>query len=276
MSRDWTPKEMYLIEQMNIKKGMGSWFDWMENTTFSYKGVTKPLHSSEDIAKRKEFPLLGRLYDPFDKLYYFLSNVPTGLDLLGRMENELKNYIETGAGDKESALIRWFEGSLDEGFYYNTENNRLFFESVRDEVGRLYRNHPGLLQNCRWFPLTEDKCFSVWYAPDKYDGDQLQMKLEKRAEDGSMGAFCELIYDESYGTADLSYKAIAETLEEIYWDAGIHDVDANIIHNLTESVMDSFNLKKQSLSDKIQSAQFRTSVKSHHPDNSKTIHTPER
>lgn len=73
-----------------------------------------------------------------------------------------------------------------------------------------------------WVPLNEELCFSVWYAPDKYDGDQFQMHLEARAEDGSMGNFCEVLSSESYATADTSFTALCDTVCEICKDAGIN------------------------------------------------------
>ncbi len=112
--------------------------------------------------------------------------------------------------------------------------------------------------NCVWFPLSEDKCISVWYAPDKYDGDQLQMKLEQRAEDGSMGAFCEIIIDESYATANLSFESIKATLHEVFADAGLENTPDFDRNKLTETVMSAFGLKKRALSDQILSANTRT------------------
>lgn len=80
-----------------------------------------------------------------------------------------------------------------------------------------------LPEHCFWFALDDEKCISVWFAPDQDDGDQFQMKLEERAEDGSMGAHCELISDESYGTRDLSFGAVCKTLWEVCVDAGFSD-----------------------------------------------------
>lgn len=254
MSRDWTPKESYFVEQMNIKNGMGTWFDWMENTTFSLNGVTRPLHSKEDIARRKECPLLGRFFDPYDKLYSFLSKVDGGLELLQRQEKELDTYIQTGEGNPESTVIQWFEGKLDSNFYYQETNNEMLFSFFQEEVLKAHRFDPKQ-ENCFWFALSEDKCISVWYFPDSDYGDQLLMKLEQRAEDGSMGPQCELIYDESYATGKLTQKAICRCLEEIYEDADLSDIAKAGSKELTEHVMAVFGLKKKSLEDQIRNAE---------------------
>ena len=254
MSRDWTPRELYEVEQWNIQHDRGSLWDFMENTTITINGKTTPLHSKEAIARRREFPFLGRLMmDRFDGLYAFLSKVDGGLSLLARHEDALRTYIETGKGDKESPLIRWFEGKLDSRFYYREHNDELLIASIKDEVGKLYRFDPAQ-GNCFWFALNDEKCISVWYAPDAYDGDQLQMKLEQRAEDGSMGPFCEVLIDESYGTADLSYSAVCSTLQEIYEDAGIGVHSEASLHELTDKVMFVFGLRKKDLESQIQDA----------------------
>lgn len=255
MSRDWTPEESYLVEQQNIKNGRGSWWDLMETATWHINGQSWPMHSKESIENRKKFPLLGRLYNDYDKLYAFLTQVSGGPELLSKLENELDGYIKTGLWDDKSYLLRWFTGTLDEHFYYSTRNDELFMESVKNEIGRQYRCDP-TSGRCFWFALSEDKCFSAWYAPDPHDGDQLQMKLEERAEDGSMGPHCELVFDESYGTDNLSFKAIQETLSDIYHDAGLGIPSETTLHEMTDRVMSVFSLKK-SLDDQIKGAETK-------------------
>ena len=197
---------------------------------------------------------MGRLFDPYDKLYSFLSKVDGGLELLERHEKELDAYIQTGQGNPESTVIQWFEGKLDPNFYYGEINNEMLFSFIQEEVLKLHRFDPKH-ENCFWFALNEDKCISAWYYPDSVYGDQLLMKLEQRAEDGSMGPHCELIYDESYGTDNLSEKAICRCLEEIYEDAGLSDIAKAGSKELTDHVMFVFGLKKKSLEDQIRNAE---------------------
>lgn len=271
MSRDFTPEEAYLFEQANRKWGYTSILDSMERMTFTYNGITRPLYSKESMENRRKYPLLGSLYHPFDKLYSFLSQVSGGTELLQQHENALKEYIETGRGDKDSFLIKWYEGKLDTNFHYSNRNDAMFFACVQDEVGKLYRFDPAQ-GRCFWFPISQDKCFSAWYAPDAHDGDQLQMKLEKRAEDGSMGSHCELIYDESYATANLSQKAVYETVLEICEDAGLDVAAETVARDITEKVMSVFGLKKQDLEAQILAAKNRADA----TDSVKKEQAPER
>lgn len=257
MSRDFTPKELYLFEQHVLKNKGVSLLDTMKGTTFTHNGETTRLYSDESIANREKFPFIGRLFNRFDSLYSFLSHVDGGLDLLAQKEAELTAYIETGKGDKTSSVLQWFEGELDSHFHYSTINDERFLSSIHDEVGKLYRFDPKQ-DHCFWFPLSEEKCISVWYAPDKYDGDQLQMKLEQRGEDGSMGPHCEVLIDESYATANLSEKAILQTLREIYEDAGLDSIADSASIVLTDNIMSVFALKKPALDAQIQAAQAMT------------------
>lgn len=256
MSRDWTPRELYTVEESNIRNGRGSLWDYMKGATWHINGETFPLCSEETIARRQEYPLLGRLCGSYDRLYSFLSQVKGGMELLARYEKELDTYIKTGQGDKDSPLLRWFEGRLVSHFHYREPNDDLFMASVQDEVGKLYRFDPSQ-GNCFWFPLSADKCISVWLSPDAYDGDQLQMHLEQRAEDGSMGPFCEVLSDESFATADLSRSAICETLQEICEYAGLTAYNESSLYDLTDQVMAVFGLKKQALEDQIHNAAQR-------------------
>ena len=131
-------------------------------------------------------------------------------------------------------------------------------------------NKSAVRQGCMWFALDDDLCVSVWYSPDRYDGDQLQMKLEKREADGNMGPFCEILCDESFATADLSYDAILNTLLEVR-DCAIHleniselpassdRVPQEDCPQLAEKIMTSFGLKRQPLDQVISSAEKKLS-----------------
>lgn len=136
MSRDWTPREMYAVEESAIRNGRGSLWDFMKGATWHINGETFPLCTEEQLSRRQEYPLLGRLYEGYDELYAFLSQVPDGLSLLARHEAELDTFIRTGKGDKDSPVLRWFEGELDECFYYREHNDALLMEFIKDEAAR--------------------------------------------------------------------------------------------------------------------------------------------
>lgn len=253
MSRDFTPEEMYLVEQNNIQKGLGSLCDFMANTTVAINGVTTPMCPPEAIFRRQQYPLLGRLYNRYDQLYAFLSQIKDGMNILDRHEKELDAYIKTGKGNTKSPVIAWFKGELDPVFHYSTRNDMAFYAIVQDEVGKLLRFDPSQ-ETCFWFALSDDKCISVWLYPDDREGDQLLMKLEQRAEDGSMGPHCEVLIDESYGTGDLSRAGICECLQDIHWDAGLGEMPEEKVNVLSEQVMAVFGLCKRSLDSQIESA----------------------
>lgn len=56
---------------------------------------------------------------------------------LSAVDKELQEYIATGKGNWESEAIRWFEGTLDEGFYYCERNEELFVEKLQEGLSRL-------------------------------------------------------------------------------------------------------------------------------------------
>lgn len=131
MSRDWTPREFYMVEQHNLKNSGISIFESMISTTWSIEGSPpRLLHSPEEMAKREQYPVIGKLYGPFVELYKALSQIPGGLDFLKQRDSELAQYIATGVGNKEDYLIKWFEGELDEGFYYRERNDEMFMSEI--------------------------------------------------------------------------------------------------------------------------------------------------
>lgn len=100
-------------------------------------------------------------------------------------------------------------------------------DQIYDAANKCISEHIAEIESkIKWFKLSEYKCISVRYAPDEHDGDQFQMYLEEVGEDGYMGSRCELVSDDAYATADLSFKSLCETLSEICDDAEIYDEEA--------------------------------------------------
>lgn len=130
MGRDLTPRELYATEQWNIQNGRHDLWELMEKTVLNYNGTSQKLHSDEEIALRKGFPFLGKLLDTFPNLHGKLSQIDGGVDLLHRKDEELCLYIETGKGDINSPLIKWFNGELDPNFHYSDYNNSLLFSRL--------------------------------------------------------------------------------------------------------------------------------------------------
>lgn len=118
----------------------------------------------------------------------------------------------------------------------------------------------------KWFSLSEDKCISVWYSPDEHDGDQFQIHLEEKREDGSMGPGCEIISSDSYATANISFEALCETLSEICEDAEVYDEEypwfntSNTAAMIAQQIFDAFGMakaKKQELDNIILEAEAK-------------------
>lgn len=137
MSRDWTPREHYEVEQHFLNKKLSSQWDVMKNAQWVINGNSQRMYSDEEIALRQEYPIFGKFLENFPVLYEKLSKYENGLEFLSRKNAELSAYIETGEGDRDSYLVKWFEGKLDRNFHYRERNNQLFVESMITEVKSL-------------------------------------------------------------------------------------------------------------------------------------------
>lgn len=140
MGRDLTPRELYATEQWNVQNGRHDLWGLMKSTVITYNGVSQKLHSDEEIALRKGFPFLGKLLNKFADLYTKLSEIEGGVDLLHRKDEELRVYIETGKGDENSALLKWFNGELDPNFHYSDYNETLLLTYLLVEAQLLREN----------------------------------------------------------------------------------------------------------------------------------------
>ena len=134
MSRDWTPHEHYAVNKYHEEHGGPTAWDIYEHTVVHMGNETFAYCEKEELALRKQFPLFGFLLNTFPEVHKSLSGIPGGVDLLKKREEELSAYIETGTGDKSSALIRWFEGKLDPCFYYSEHNEELFRETLLEDA----------------------------------------------------------------------------------------------------------------------------------------------
>lgn len=135
MSRDWTPRETFLVNAWHVQRGDSSFLDQMENTFFCHaNGRKEKLYSSEEIALRRQYPLMGMLLDGFPKVHAVLSKFEGGIEYLNAKEKELDDYILSGQESGYNDLTKWFEGQLDEGFYYRERNDELLIESILEET----------------------------------------------------------------------------------------------------------------------------------------------
>lgn len=134
MGRDFTPRELLASEAV-----LGDLFEVQRNLIITIDGKEFPYYDKEELAHHEQFPILGKLLNKqgFDPLYASASAVPGGMEFLSAVDKELQKYIATGKGDRDSEVIRWFEGTLDENFYYCERNEELFVEKLQEGLSRL-------------------------------------------------------------------------------------------------------------------------------------------
>lgn len=134
MSRDFTPRELLASEAV-----LGDLFEVQRNLIITIDGKEFPYYGKEELSHREQFPILGKLLNKqgFVPLYASASAVPGGMEFLSAVDKELQEYIATGKGDRDSETIRWFEGTLDENFYYCERNEELFVEKLQEKLSRL-------------------------------------------------------------------------------------------------------------------------------------------
>lgn len=126
MSRDWTPYEQLMAEQILEGK---TWTDVAEGLTISINEKSRPMYPAEEIAVMKEYNYLGRLYG--DNLYHLYKE---GFEKsLSAVEKELAEFIENGMKLGNTVVGKWFYGKLDPGFYYSETNNELFADYIRSK-----------------------------------------------------------------------------------------------------------------------------------------------
>lgn len=202
MSRDFTPREAYAVEQNNIKQGMGDYWSFMRGLVVNYNGHSQRAFTDEEIALRQQFPIIGKLLNNFYGLYNRLLEIDGGIELLHRKDEELASYVETLKGDVNSPLIKWFNGELDERFYYCERNNELFCENVLLEAQ--------LLTDKVWVTVYKD---ALGYYDDdnltsiSVPGEWLIKALKEDGWDDINEWFSEYTADDTDGIAR---KALAE------------------------------------------------------------------
>ena len=153
MSRDWTPLELYVSEQHQLKQGYGDLFDFMDGLKLIDvdDGKEEILHTSGEMAIRRQFPQLGRLLmDDFMELHERLSHISGGIDFLHRKDKQLADFIgairigkhgsrlavkiDDNGINADSYLVKWFTGRLDEHFYHCERNNEMFVECILSDA----------------------------------------------------------------------------------------------------------------------------------------------
>lgn len=229
MSRDWTPREMYEAERKLIEMGQGDVFDFMRGMEVSYGGESKGrMYSDEMMAVLEQFPVLGKYLQGFYQLYQRLSRYENGVAFLQEKDAELAEYIETGNHEIGSYLVRWFEGELDECFYYRERNDELFVECLCEEAmersGKQYDAY--MMYRADW--MRENELSLRW--------DGARMK-EEYLEDVAKGRFEGTLhqYEMEFGFGDVgTYDSFDSFLDKHYGEQ-VRDVEGLIVEAAEKS-----------------------------------------
>lgn len=166
MSRDWTPKELFYADKMMEKQYGKALRD--AKFTINIQGVEETIFE-HDGELNKLFPEFSFLFNKFDKLAEWISDLPVERDItfvyveanLSLLENNqpltdenILNKMNEICGDEKHfysdyyleemidvikmnalpphAIQQWYEGELDPSFYYNERNNEMLYEMVVD------------------------------------------------------------------------------------------------------------------------------------------------
>ena len=137
MSRDFTPRDLYMADRFLAQKGPP-----LRKTeiTLTYDGKDMGTINKAQLELQKKFPNLGFLFERLPDVYRPEKFSVEETDaLLAEIEEMLTALIErdceTGKAPEHETLEpmwKWFHGELDTNFYYHETNDALFLEWLLD------------------------------------------------------------------------------------------------------------------------------------------------
>lgn len=138
MSRDWTPRDKYHIEQWYKETNGVSFMDIVRTTKWipSDGNAPVPLLSEEELAHHREFPLFSMLFSRFETLYQECLKQENGILFLTKKQQELDLITKDTSPDPDngSYLCKWYLGKLDPNFYYSDKNDQMFLAELLNEL----------------------------------------------------------------------------------------------------------------------------------------------
>ena len=142
MSRNWTPREMYLMDLVMQREHNAFLRESMNNLVFVTPTGEEVPYLSEDKKKvLSMFKELGFLFG--DNLYILWQKTQEHprkrKKVLQATEEELEKLIEYDRAGKsldcfDKVLVDWYWGELDPNFYYSEENNYLLEKYLYDKI----------------------------------------------------------------------------------------------------------------------------------------------
>lgn len=141
MSKDWTPRQLFLVDRYLQKEKGNGFRNILETTTVSFNGETSPYFTEREIESRKLFPEFSFLFNGYTRLWEDFSEHPEiRADIFKKVEETLlaieKSEVEEemfSFGTRlQEMTFRWFDGKLDPCFYYSTYNDEAFYDFLTD------------------------------------------------------------------------------------------------------------------------------------------------
>lgn len=142
MSRNWTPREMYLVDLMMQREGNAFLRESLNNMIFlTPNGEEMPYLTDEKKKVLGMFKELGFLFG--DNLYVLWQKTKERpikrKRILQATEEELEKLIEYDRSGEsldsfDKILVDWYYGELDPNFYYSEQNNYLLEKYLYDKI----------------------------------------------------------------------------------------------------------------------------------------------
>lgn len=136
MSRDWTPREAYFADKFHFQE-TGQHFYEMKVTTFVMGKETLVHPTKEEEILYKKYPYLA--ITSIDNLQQLFNNLSK--DFLVELEkyvkdlcvlDEGKNKFHDSKEFENKVINKWYNGQLDENFYYRERNDEYLLDYLRE------------------------------------------------------------------------------------------------------------------------------------------------
>lgn len=138
MSRNWTPREQYLADKYMTANGHKSLRN--QNFIITYNNVSKPMMSAKEMKVRAQYSELGFLFDNLYILYNKMKEHPRYRNrVLSEIDNQIKSLENNELKGVDSIVEKWFNGKLDEHFYYSERNNEVFGNYILEKYKELLK-----------------------------------------------------------------------------------------------------------------------------------------
>ena len=138
LSRDFKPFEQFLADRRFNNE--------MRNSAITFTDrISGEKVRLDNHAAKERYPELSFLFNEFDLLYNSYNNDEKALAVLDdiesclvKAEEDFMKETETYDSDNEMQKVvkEWFNGRLDESFYYAEYNNKLFQTFIEEQIDK--------------------------------------------------------------------------------------------------------------------------------------------